>query len=284
MVKVLVTAPSAAALPKLKVPWAKVTVLVAPSVFTPESTKVPAPVFVRLNAPLITPLSVNGLATPSPGEEVLIVLSAGNARVPARFKGALPRKLIVEADQVIAAVDVVVTEAPEVLSMLPPAIVKALAAVPIAPAVLIFSVPALSTTPPVNVFAPPSVRVPAPSFVKAKAPLITPGTMRLLPLTVTVRAAESATVPDPRLRTFDPVNVKLPLQVCAPVVAMACGKPLVLSMVPPVILTVPAPKAEAPETPPLLILSVPVELVTRPPEKVLYPPSVTVPAPLSVRA
>ena len=163
-----------------------------------------------------------------------------------------------------------VSDPPVVLSMVATLLILNVP-VPNAATALILSTPGVApkVTPPVNVLAPASVRVPAPDLVRAKAPLMTPGTMRLLPLTVTVRAAERATVPVPRLRTFDPVNVKLPLQVCAPVVAMACGTPLVLSMIPPVILTVPAPKAEAPETPPLLILSVPVELVVRPPEKVL---------------
>ena len=50
---------------------------------------------------------------------------------------------------------------------------------------------------------------------------------------------------------------------------MTSGTPLVLSIVPPEIVTVPVPSADAPETPPLLIFNVPAELVVRPPEKVL---------------
>ena len=55
-----------------------------------------------------------------------------------------------------------------------------------------------------------------------------------------------------------------------------------LSSVPPEIVKVPVPKADAALVPPLLRFNVPVALVVTPPPKVLKPPSVTLPAPASV--
>ena len=56
-----------------------------------------------------------------------------------------------------------------------------------------------------------------------------------------------------------------------------------LSSVPPEIVSVPEPKADAALVPPLLRFNVPVALVVTPPPKALKPPSVTFPAPAKVR-
>ena len=80
-----------------------------------------------------------------------------------------------------------------------------------------------------------------------------------------------------------PVKVKLPFQVWALLVSSDCARPLVLSRVPPVMTNVPVPSAELVEDePPWLTRSVPVELVVKPPVKVLKPPSFNVPAPVCV--
>ena len=80
-----------------------------------------------------------------------------------------------------------------------------------------------------------------------------------------------------------PVKVKLPFQVWALLVRNDCASPLVLSNVPPVTTSVPVPIDELVEDePPLLRSNVPVELVVKPPVKVLKPPSFNVPAPVCV--
>jgi diaminopimelate epimerase len=73
--------------------------------------------------------------------------------------------------------------------------------------------PELIVTGPVKVFAPERVRVPAPALVRPKPePEITPPTVSVEASTVTVRVAFMATAPVPRLRVFEPRNVKSPFQ------------------------------------------------------------------------
>ena len=147
---------------------------------------------------------------------------------------------------------------------MPPVIVKA--PVPMEPELLILSVPALIVVPPVYAFCPLRVSVPAPALVRPKPlPEMTPPTVRLPPLTVTVRVAFMATAPVPRFRSFVPVKAKLPFQFCALFVERVTLEPLVLSSVPPVIVKAPVPRAElVPPEPELLILSVPIERVVMP--------------------
>ena len=212
MVKVLVVAPSAAALPKLKVPWARVTVLVAPSVFAPESTKVPAPVLVRLNAPLMMLARDNALAAPTPPmAAVVMVRSAVKVTAPGKVRAPLPRKFT-SAPKVMAPAVVPTTAAPKVLLMEPPLRATVPAAAPSASGAFTLTVPALRMNPPLKVLAPPRVRVPAPALVRLKAPPMMPPTCRVLALTVTVRLAFNVTAPVPRLSELVPVKVKLLLQ------------------------------------------------------------------------
>ena len=90
---------------------------------------------------------------------------------------------------------------------------------------------------------PPSVRVPVPDFVRRTAPPIEPPTVRLGPLMVTVRAAESVTDPVPRSSASGPSTVKLPFQACTLLPATVRAAPLELTIVPPVIVNVPVPRA-----------------------------------------
>ena len=198
IVKVLVVAPSAAALPKLKVPWAKVTVLLAPRVFTPESTKVPAPDLIRLNAPLMMPVRDNALATPTPPiAEVVMVRSAAKVTTPGNVSAPLPRKLT-SAPKVMAPAVVPTTAAPEVLLMEPPLRATVPAAAPSASGTFTLTVPALRMNPPVKVLAAERVSAPAPALVSEMAPPpMIPPTCKVPPLMVMVRLALGVTAPAP---------------------------------------------------------------------------------------
>src|SRR6202022_2213806 len=127
------------------------------------------------------------------------------------------------------------------------------------------------------VLAPDRVRVPVPALVRLKpVPLMTPPTVRLLPLTVTVRLPPRVTAPVPRFRLWVPVKVKLPFQTCALLLESVIALPVVLSMMallPPAMVNVPVPSALA-----LLIFSVPA-LIVVPPLYVLAPAKVRVPVP-----
>ena len=108
--------------------------------------------------------------------------------------------------------------------------------------------------------APERVSVPAPDLVRLKPdPLITPPTVKFPPLAVTVREAFSVTAPVPRFRSLVPVNVKLLFQFWALLVLRVSALPLVLSIVPPEIVKVPVPSAEA-----LLMFKVPALSVVPP--------------------
>ena len=283
IVKVLVVAPSAAALPKLKVPWAKVTVLLAPRVFTPESTKVPAPDLIRLNAPLMMPVKDSALATPTPPiAEVVMVRSAAKVTTPGNVSAPLPRKLT-SAPKVMAPAVVPTTAAPEVLLMEPPLRATVPAAAPSASGTFTLTVPALRVNPPVKVLAAERVSAPVPALVSEMAPPpMIPPTCKVPPLMVTVRLALGVTAPTPSDKEFVPVKAKSAFQFWRLFVRRTCETPLVLSSVPPEIVKVPEPKADAALVPPLLRFNVPVALVVTPPPKVLKPPSVTLPAPASV--
>ena len=54
-----------------------------------------------------------------------------------------------------------------------------------------------------------------------------------------------ATAPVPRFRSFVPVKAKSPFQFCALLFVRVIAAPLVLSMVPPVMVSVPVPMAVA---------------------------------------
>ena len=95
--------------------------------------------------------------------------------------------------------------------------------------------------------------MPAPVLVRLKPlPLMAPPTMRSLEATVTVRLLLMVTGPAPRLRSLVPAKVKLPFQFCALLVESVMALPLLLPRVPPAIVKVPLPRAEA-----LLTLSCP---------------------------
>ena len=102
--------------------------------------------------------------------------------------------------------------------------------------------------------------MPVPFLVRPPLLEIEPPTVRLPPLTVTVRVAFMATLPVPRFRSPAPVKAKSPFQLCALLVESVMADPLVLLSVPPLIVSVPLPSVEA-----LLIFSVP-ELSVVPPE------------------
>ena len=107
--------------------------------------------------------------------------------------------------------------------------------------------PALRVTPPVPVvMGPLTTIVPVPALVSAKFADVTPPTDNALvvPFTVTVRAALRVTWPRPRLSALLPVKAKLPFQLCALFVSTFTVEPLVLSIVPPAIVSAPVPRAE----------------------------------------
>ena len=107
---------------------------------------------------------------------------------------------------------------------------------------------------------PASVSVPVPALVRlSPLPLIGPPTVRLLDATVTVRLLPIVTAPAPRFRSLVPANVKSLFQFSALLVESVIAAPLVLPIVPPEIVKVPAPRAEA-----LLMLSRPAESVVPP--------------------
>ena len=210
--KVLVAAPRAAALPNESVPALRVTVLLPPKVLTPLRINVPAPFFVRLNAPLRMPVRESALAVPKPPmAAVVIVRSAVKVTAPGKVRAPLPRKFT-SAPKVMAPAVVPTTAAPEVLLIEPPFRATVPAAAPRASGTFTLTVPALSVKPVEKVLAPPRVRVPVPALVRLKAPPMIPPTCSVLALTVTVRLAFNVTAPVPRLSEFVPVKVKLLLQ------------------------------------------------------------------------
>ena len=81
----------------------------------------------------------------------------------------------------------------------------------------------------------------------------------MLALTVILLVDPRVTAPVPRLRLFEPVNVKLAFQFCALLVERVTALPLVLSIVAAFAnVKVPVPMAdEVPPPPPLLIFRVP---------------------------
>src|SRR5207248_2692769 len=151
------------------------------------------------------------------------------------------------------------------------------------------------------------------AFVRPSAPPIAPPTVKgAVPLVVTVRdvpAPPSVTAPVPRFRARVPPNVKSPVHAWALLVASVTGDPLVLSIAPPAIVSVPVPawatapvwkmspakvttsdrlKASVPLSttlpvidpvvPPAPSCKVPAE-ITVPPVYVLFPARVVVPVP-----
>ena len=83
-------------------------------------------------------------------------------------------------------------------------------------------------------------------------PEITPPTVKVLAVTVTVRVAESVTAPVPISSGCVPVKVKLAFQLWGLLVVSVIAPAEVLSIVPPEIINVPVPIAEA-----LLMFKVP---------------------------
>ena len=89
---------------------------------------------------------------------------------------------------------------------------------------------------------------------------MTPPTVNVWAVVVTVVPAPSATPPVPKFKSLVPVNVKLPFQVCALLLESVIASAVVLSIVvPAAIEKLPVPKAVA-----LLMFSVPAESVVPP--------------------
>ena len=111
--------------------------------------------------------------------------------------------------------------------------------------------------------------MPGPALVRPSAPPIAPPTVKgAVPLVVTVRdvpAPPSVTAPVPRFRARVPPNAKSPVHAWALLVASVTGDPLVLSIAPPAIVSVPVPIGELLAVPPLLTFSAPA-LTVVPPE------------------
>ena len=134
-------------------------------------------------------------------------------------------------------------------------------------------VPELTTASPENVLAPVKAREPDPAFVSPNpAPEITPPTVKVPPLTVICRLAFITTAPVPRFRFWVPVKAKSPFQFCV-LLLRVTDPAVVLSRIPPVIVSVPVPAAAA-----LLRLIVPALRVS-PPPKVFAPERVSAPDP-----
>ena len=214
-------------------------------------TTVPTPALVRAKDPLITPPTVSVPAV------VVTVLAAPRATAPVPRLSVLLPANVKFPPQVWALLLLSVIAAPLVLSIVPPLIAKV--PVPIAFALLMLSWPAESVVPPVYVLTPDRVSVPDPAFVKTNAPLMIPPSVRLFALVVTVRAAISVTAPVPRLRALLPTNAKFPPHVWALLLLSVIAVPLVLSMLPPLMVSVPVPIALA-----LLMSNSPVERVVPP--------------------
>ena len=122
--------------------------------------------------------------------------------------------------------------------------------------------------------------MPAPALTMPKALkplLIAPPTFKVPAVTVIVESAPKVTAPLPVVMLLVPVKVKEPFQLCARFAPSVKLAPEVLSMVPPLRVRVPLPRALA-----WPMFKVPAVRVT-PPSKVLLPFSVSAPAPSLVR-
>ena len=122
--------------------------------------------------------------------------------------------------------------------------------------------------------APESVSVPVPALVRSKPVPATPPLRVRLPVTVTVRDALSVAAPE-SVSALVPANAKSPFSASALATVSAAAE---ASSVPPLIVNVPEPSADAWPT-----LSVPAERVS-PPVKVFAPERVIAPTPDFVAA
>ena len=141
------------------------------------------------------------------------------------------------------------------------------------------AVPAVTSRLPPMDRLPPAVRVPAPALVSERlsAPsLISPPTVNVLAEVVTVASPTRFTAPEPRFSALLPVKVKLPFHFMVGLLPVRLTEePEVLLMTTPgAIVKTPVPSAV-----PLLMFSVPAVSVS-PPEPLLAPLKVSVPAPV----
>ncbi len=88
-----------------------------------------------------------------------------------------------------------------------------------------------------NVLAPESVRVPEPVFVRLNAPEIIPLSLQIPDEIVIVQLAPSVTAPVPKVRLLVPRKVKFPPQVWVLLLLSVIVPPLVLSTVPPLMVS-----------------------------------------------
>jgi hypothetical protein len=124
-----------------------------------------------------------------------------------------------------------------------------------------------------------STRVPAPALLSPNAPEIVPPTVRVLEETVRMGLAVNETFPVPRFKALLPEKPNEPDQTCGLLFVRVTALPLVLLMVPPRMVKLPAP---APKAVLLLMFKEPEKSLT-PPEKILVPERVAVPSPASER-
>ena len=104
------------------------------------------------------------------------------------------------------------------------------------------------------------VRFPEPAFARLYPPVTLPPTVRFPALTVIVGLVVSETFPDPRSRfPFVAAKLKLEAHVWELLLVRVFALPLVLSIVPPLMISVPLPM-----DPLLLITKVPVLSVVEP--------------------
>ncbi len=130
-------------------------------------------------------------------------------------------------------------------SSVPPLVVIAPAVLRLLLPPVICNRPPATNVPLLYVFAPMSVSVPEPAFVRLKPAPLMPPTLRLPPSTVTTRLAPRATVPDPMFKLLLPLNTMSAFHTWLLLVERVIGAPLVLSSVPPLIVSRPVPMAEA---------------------------------------
>ena len=102
----------------------------------------------------------------------------------------------------------------------------------------------MTKAPPEKVLVPPKASVPVPAVLNEKpAPPseIGPLTVRTPPFKVTVRLLPSSTAPVPKFRLLVPPKVKSAFQFCGTLPSATPA--VVLSMTPPLIVSVPLPRA-----------------------------------------
>jgi hypothetical protein len=153
------------ALPPLNVNTPASTFVAPLKVFTPLKVNSSDPAFVRLYAPLTTPLNVAALATVS-------VVAAPSATLPLKVNTPLLVASPKPSVPLIANSFASVRAVAESLEIRPA--LKVTVPVPSAALSPAWIAPPLKVTPPVKVLAPLIVNTAVPVFTKLPAPLITP--------------------------------------------------------------------------------------------------------------